>query len=484
MLVLFMIVGLLFAPEFLFAKGEVKEIIQDKGERTLYVQDLQYGIPKKRWEAAEILGDAGDCFAVPYLIKALTDEEPRVRENSAEALGKLGDRKAVNPLRKALKDPHATVRYASGEALARLHERSGVSIIVQAIRDSTVSFKRRARIAEALAILDEQQAIPSLISVINDPVSSKLREEAIYALGSLRAKAAVEPLCKRLKPDIEDDPACRVAITQALMEISDKPNSIPTLVRTLKDPDAAVRKGAQDALATLVINDRGTIPILIELLEPDDTREYATMTLDSFLNKQEEIDLLAKVVGAIGESKKPARLYAIQRIEKTKDPRGVRCLVEAIEDNDSIIRGRAATALGVIGDTTAVPSLIEFVDDSSLMSAKCIIIAMGDIGDPRCDTTLFRIARDKNKDWGLRTVAAQSIGKLPYKVVLPPLWKALRDADADIRYLAAVAMGELGRKETLSALDYTAQHDLDLKTREAARIAAGKIREKAPGRSY
>lgn len=485
MLALLTIVNMLIGPEVLFGRGGMtREVIQDKGERMVYVQDLQFGIPKKRWEAAEILGDAGDCFAVPYLIKALNDEIPKVRENVAEALGKLGDRGAVVPLVKSLKDPYAIVRNAAGESLARLHDRSGVSIIVQAIRDTTVAFARRARIAEALAILNEQQAISALISVINDPASPKLREEAIYALGDLRAKGAVEPMCKRLKPEIEDDPKCRVALTQALMDIGDKPNSIPTLVRTLKDPDVAVRKGAQDALATLIINDRGTIPILIELLEPDDTREYATMTLDSFLNRQEETQLLAKVVGAVGEEKKPARLYAIGRIEKVKDPRGVRCLVEALEDHDSIIRGRSATALGVIGDTSAVPPLIEFVDDSSLMSSKCIIVALGDIGDPRADTTLIRIVRDKSKDWGIRTVAAQSLGRLPFRVVLPPLFKGLRDADADIRYLSAVSLGETGRKEALTPLDYTADHDLDLKTREAARLSAGKIREKAPGRSY
>ncbi|MDD5528794.1 MAG: HEAT repeat domain-containing protein [bacterium] len=479
-----LLLGVLIGPELLFARGAMREVIQDKGERTLYVQDLKYGIPKKRWEAAEILGDAGDCFAVPHLITALKDEIEKVRENVAEALGKLGDRKAITPLRERLKDPYPSVRYAAGEALARLHDRSGVSIIVQAIRDSTVTFQRRARIAEALAILDEKQAIPSLIAVLDDPASPKLREETIYALGSLKAKAAVEPMTKRLKPEIEDDPKCRVALTQALMEIADKPGAMPTLVRTLKDPDASVRKGASDALGTLVGNDRGTIPILIELLEPDDTREYATMTLDSFLNRNDEIDLLAKVVGAIGDSKKPARLYAIQRIEKTKDVRGVRCLVEVLEDPDSTIRARSSVALGVIKDVSAVPSLIEFVDDTSLLVSKAMVVALGNIGAPLCDTTLFRITRDKNKDWGLRTLAAVSLGQLPFRTVFDPLLKALRDADNDIRYLAATSFGELGRREALISLDYTAQHDIDLKTREAARLAASKIREKPGNRSY
>ncbi|MFA5032665.1 MAG: HEAT repeat domain-containing protein [bacterium] len=478
-----LLLGCLIGPCLLVGK-ETRPVVQDKGDRVLYIQDLKYAVPQKRWEAAEILGNAGDIFAVPYLINALKDGVVKVRENSCEALGKLGDRRAVTPLIERLKDSYPSVRYAAGEALARLHDGSGVSIIVQAIRDTTVPFERRAGIAEALGILGEKQAIPVLVAVLNDPASPKLRENVITALGVLKAEAAVRALTNRLKSDVESSPQCRVAITQSLLEIGDKPGSIGPLIRALKDPDVVVRKGASDALGKFIYKDRATIPILIDFLEPEDTREYAAMMLDSFFNNQDEIDLLAKVVGATGDSKKPARLYAIQRLEKIKDPGSVRCLIEALNDPDSIVRAKASTALGVIKSPLAIPPLIKFVNDTSLIVARDVVVALGEIGDPLCDTTLFQIISDKNKDWGLRTLAAQSIGELPFKKVFDRLLMGLRDKNADIRYLSVVSLDELGRKEALSSLDYTAKNDSDKETRNAARLAVGRLRGKSSNRSY
>jgi len=471
---------LLVLPVVSFGKP-IKEITVDPMERKKYEKDLKYGTPDKRWEAAEVLGEAGDCNAVPPLIEALGDEVPKVRVYVAEALGKLGDGKARGPLKGILGDPYPVVRYAAGEALARLRDPAGVPIIVQAIRDPEVDYRRRARIAEALAILNDRGTISSLISVIDDPLSPRVREQTAYALGTMIAREAVEPLTKRLNHQVEEMPQCRIACAQALSEIGDKEGAIPPLARTLNDPDVAVRESASEALKVLVDDDRNVIPILIELLEPDETREYAEATLDSFFNQQEDIPLLSKVVGSTNRA---ARLYAIRRLEKIKNPGGIFSLIEALEDPDTIIRARSATALGNLGFRESVPALIEFVDDSSIMAAKCVITSLGKLGDALADTTLLRVMKDEKRDWKVRVVAANAIGNLPESAVIEPLLKYLRDAKWQMRYLAAVALGELKAKKSLNSLEYTASHESNTEVRDAARIAVGKITEKAPRRTY
>ncbi len=470
----------LVLPVFSFGRG-IKEISMDKVEREKYEKDLKFGTPDKRWEAAEILGESGDCKAVPALIEALGDEVPKVRMYVAEALGKLGDKKAKGPLKKILNDPYPVVRYAVGEALARLRDPAGVPIIVQAIRDPEVDYRRRARIAEALAVLNDRGTISSLISVIDDPSSPKVREEVANALGVMHAQESVRPLAKRLDHRVEEMPPCRVACASALASIGDKRGGIPPLARTLNDPDVAVREAASEALKVLVDEDRNVIPILIELLEPDETREYAEVTLDSFFNKQEDIPLLSKVIGSTNRA---ARLYAIRRIEKIKNPGGIFSLIEALEDPDTIIRARSATALGKLGFREPVPALIEFVDDSSIMVAKCVITALGRLGDARADTAFLRIMKDEKRDWRVRVVTANAIGNLPESAVLEPLLKYLRDSKWRVRYLAAVGLGELKSKKSLKALEYTASHEENTEVRDAARIAVSKIREKDPKRTY
>ncbi len=470
----------LISPVLGFGK-DVKEITMDKIEREKYENDLKFGTPDKRWEAAEILGESGDCKAVNALIIALKDEVPKVRMYVAEALGKLGDKKAKAPLKEVLSDPYPVVRYATGEALARLRDPAGVPIIVQAIRDPEVDYRRRARIAEALSILNDRGTISSLVSVIDDKDSPKVRKEVATALGVMYAQEAVKPLARRLDHRVEEMPSCRVACASALASIGDKKGGIPPLARTLNDPDVAVREAASEALKILVGTDRGVIPILIELLEPDETREYAEITLDSFFNQQNDIPLLSKVVGS---TNRPARLYAIRKLEKIKNPGGIFSLIEALEDPDTIIRARSATALGNLGFREPVPALIEFIDDSSIMVAKCVVTSLGKLGDARADTAFLRIMRDEKRDWKVRVITANAIGKLPESAVLKPLLKYLRDSNWRVRYLSAVGLGELKAKRSLNALEYTASHEEHPEVRDAARISVGKLTEKAPNRTY
>jgi HEAT repeat protein len=286
-----------------------------------------------------------------------------------------------------------------------------------------------------------------------------------------------------LDPAIEDMPPCRIAAAMALSEIGDKPNSIPCLAFSLSDPDAGVRQAVSEALKILIDKDKKVVPILIELLEPDETRPFAEATLDSFFNAKRDIPLLSKVVGS---GKRGARLYAIRRLEEIPEAAAQFPLVEALEDPDSIVRARAAQALGKLGyrDPAAVPALLEFIDDSSLMVAQSVIIALGELGDSRADTAFYRIMKESRKPWKIRVITAQACGGLEAKVVRKQLKLFSRHADWRMRYLACVAMGELLDKKTKATLEYISSNDRHPEVREAARIALAKLREKAPKRVY
>jgi HEAT repeat protein len=463
--------------------AQIKEIKYDKVDLKKYVNELKYGIPEKRWEAADILGEAGNCDVISPLIEALEDENPRVRTHVAEALGKLCRGKANKALRKKLDDPYPMVRYAVAEALARLKDQAGLPICVQALRDPSVGWRRRARIAEALGILNARTAVTALIAVLTDTASAKVREEAAYSLGKIGDDVAVEPLCDMVDHSNEDMPACRVAAATALGEIGEKQKSIPCLAFNLDDPDAEVKQAVAEALDKLIGKDKKVIPILIELLEPDETRPFASTTLDSFFNVKRDIPLLSKIVAS---RKRGARLYAIRRLEEIKESAAQFPLVEALEDPDSIVRARAAQALGKLGfpSPAAVPALLEFVDDTSLMVAQAAIISLGKLGDPRADTALYRIMKESLKPWKIRVIAAQACGGLPKDIIRHQIKLFARHPDWRIRYLACVTMGERLDKKMRDILEYMKDSDAHPKVREAARVAAGKLEEKAFKRKY
>jgi HEAT repeat protein len=85
---------------------------------------LKNGNPRARARAADVLGSFGGAAAaaVDALIDALKDKSPRVRASAGLALGNIGadDARVVPLLVKELKDKSPDVRYAASLALSRI----------------------------------------------------------------------------------------------------------------------------------------------------------------------------------------------------------------------------------------------------------------------------------------------------------------------------------------------------------------------------
>lgn len=73
-----------------------------------------------RWHAVEALGEIGSENSIPHLIKALEDKEESVRNNAAEALGKIGSENSIPALIETLKDKNYNVMWRAVEALNKI----------------------------------------------------------------------------------------------------------------------------------------------------------------------------------------------------------------------------------------------------------------------------------------------------------------------------------------------------------------------------
>ena len=79
---------------------------------------------------------AATATAVPALVKALEDADPRVRRQTAWALGALRDPRAAEPLAAALKDRDASVREQAAWASGALRDRTSVPPLIALLGDS------------------------------------------------------------------------------------------------------------------------------------------------------------------------------------------------------------------------------------------------------------------------------------------------------------------------------------------------------------
>ena len=206
----------------------------------------------------------------------------------------------------------------------------------------------------------------------------------------------------------------RRAAAKTLTLIGD-PAAVPTLLHAfLHDDDQVVRSSAIGALART--GGELAVPPLLDILggsTADETikghaawalafigaeaTEYLTPAL-----KSDSLDVRCAVLGAI-----------VKVIQDQPNPKLTELLIAALQDPAAIMRAEAASGLGQINITAALPHLIT---------------ACGDV------------------DVDVRKAAVSAIGKVGDASSLPTLQAALDDPETVVKVLAKVAIGLLERR--------------------------------------
>jgi len=211
-----------------------------------------------RARAAEALGRLKDARAVEPLIRALSDADSYVRVSAAAALGEFGDPRAIGPLVANLGDCEITVvgeedfsvTCWAAESLAK-YGAPAVGPLVHALRDARVS----TAAAYGLGKIGTP-AVKALVAALGDP-DPHVQGGAAFALGQMRARAAVEPLLAVA----QQGGSARHNVVRALGRIGGA-RAVPVLAGMLRDREGRLRKVAARALVD--IGDRDGIMALKE----------------------------------------------------------------------------------------------------------------------------------------------------------------------------------------------------------------------------
>lgn len=206
--------------------------------------------PRIRLYVTDVLGEIGEAVAVPALAEALRDPEWRVRFRAADALGKMGKLEAVPDLMDMLTDSSKDVRISAAWALGKIGNAAAVPGLVKLLHDR--EWRARWAAAEALWEIGEQ-AIPALVEALREP-DEYVRRAAIRALAEI-GDPAIAPLIEMLGDSNWD---ARWAAAAALQEIGEE--AVPELVQTLEADnwqaawaaaETLKRIGTPDALAAV-----------------------------------------------------------------------------------------------------------------------------------------------------------------------------------------------------------------------------------------
>lgn len=353
-----MAIGLIGSRDRSFLDAAILQGLVGGAETAGASEDLQVG-------AVVGLGVFGDPAASPALLRIATDaaQGERVRAHAVVALGKLGDRASVKVLRDLLSDRRTEVRRSAAVALGLLVDREDVATIDRLIEiaksGSDLALRHFALIA--LGEIGAPRGRDVLVSVVREGNSGE-RTFAALALGVYGQKRRAE--CADLAPIV---------------------------MERFRDADAATEKsGYAIALGML-----GTESAL-RALEATLTDPGSSLELRGYV---------AIACGLIDAPKSRPALAAIQTLAKS--------------GADLDAAHRAAVALGLCGDTQAVPLLGAVLKqaDGSLAALGSAAQALGLIGDRRAVAPLGDILLNKDgtaKD-NARAFAAVGLGLLADK---------------------------------------------------------------------
>jgi HEAT repeat protein len=191
---------------------------------------------------------------------------------------------------------------------------------------------------------------------------------------------------------------------------------VPLLVKALGDESARVRLDAAEELGLVGPPAAAAVPALVKLTEAP-------------------ADPLLRIAAA----------KAVARID-AKNKTAVPLLIEALEDKAGKVRKMAAESLGDLGPDAhaAVAALLRAAKDSDPTVSWAAIDALGQIG-PAADAAVPTLI-DALRDAGTRGAAVDALGQIGRKAhaAVPALEKLLTGDQVNIRWPAAASLVRIG----------------------------------------
>lgn len=215
-----------------------------------------------RFRASHVMGSVGDGSTVPFLTKALAQDDPLSREAAALALGLIASPKAIGSLIPLLGDAEPRVAFTTALSLGLIARENGarareawyeevggrepIAWLIAASRSKEAALRAMACFTLGEIGVDRETVVESILDRLRD-ADPVVRQWAGCACGQLGTRDAVEKL-RALTRDSRSGP--RAAAAQALGVLSDR-SAAPELLHLLTDRKNRVRKEAEQALSRM-----------------------------------------------------------------------------------------------------------------------------------------------------------------------------------------------------------------------------------------
>ncbi len=351
-----------------------------------------------RGAAIRILSYFGWAGALPVLLRALDDDEPRVADAAIQGLPFIQDPRALDELLRLARDPHHRKRASAARALGRCRDEIRVtSMLLRLLGDGDAWARYYA--CQSLGRLGVEAAAQAITRLLEDP-AGQVRVAAIEALSHLRSEVAFEALRTAVRstdPDVH-----RAALVG--LGISRRPEAEPVLIEAVRSNDPSTRLVAIAGIADF----EGSDAVLAALTTASDDPDEAV--------RNAAIGFLASRAGALATDALIARLAVGADTER---------LITAL-------------ALPVEGRAAALEAALVRADDQL---APFLVAALARMRRPEADQRLRDVLVSGQPP--ARKAAATAVAAQSEPTALVALRRAATDdPDVEVRRIAVLLLAQ------------------------------------------
>jgi HEAT repeat protein len=426
--------------------------------------------PEVRVRIALSLGRLREESALPGMVRWLnSDPDALVQAAAARALASMGGPAAFAALGARWQQLPAVPPQPAPPAAGSWRYRVGG-------RGSEALETPERELARALGRIGHDDAVPLLVARLQLPAPNRHREASALGLGASQSPAALAPLLHAMARD--PDEAVRLTAVAALGSLR-HPGAVPALAAVVTSNaedgmrDAGVRalreigdESALEALLAALASSGGPTEPMIEAVARIGSGKAVPALLSLLSDPSDEIR--ATAAHALAELDDPCAVEPLLQLLRNNRNADVResaalalgligdrsvvpALIEALHDTASSVRVEAAWALGHLRAVEAVGPLLEHVNgmDGSLRFAG--ILALAEIGDRRCLPGLRALVEHPHSD--TRLAANTALGFLGDPSAIPGLARQLRSRSLWHRFAGFAALASLDTDEARQVLD-------------------------------
>lgn len=402
-----------------------------------------------RLAACQVIRPAPSERAAAALGRVLGDGDAGVRRAAARALGNATHPDAVLPLLGHLDDAVPEVRGAVVEALARSGDGRAVVPLLGKIQDSAPEVRRA--VARALGELGDARATSSLLLALRDP-NLDVRVEALAALGQLGDATSVLAIAPLVEPP-HPAPLRRAALAALARLGTDR--ALGVLASALAYDDEAPN-GQTPARDALVSAGRKAVPVLLTTLgsaRSERALAAAALALGS-LGAVEAREPIARALKAGALPPGPA----LRALALVGDTSALPSVLELLAHPSAPVRAEARAAAEALldpkkPDGRAVDPIaaLLFAPQTRAEERPALLRLLGRTGSSRAAALVAPFVR--SNEMALRLAALDALGSLgPAGGHDKALLEAAGDDDPVVRARAAAALGAAAGEATLGEI--------------------------------